>query len=115
MNIRQMKPSTLRRFLRQPNFEDHLELHRIDCLSSHGDLEYYKLAKDMYEALQREVPPPPRLISGDDLISMGYAQGPIYRQILETVEDLQMENPQLNREQALDFVRRQFPLDKSSG
>ena len=115
MNLRQMRPGTLRRFLLQPNFEDHLELHRIDCLSSHGDLEFYELAKEKYAALQQGPPPPPRLISGDDLIGMGYARGPIFRQILEAVEDLQLENPQLNREQALDYARRQFPLNKSPG
>ena len=115
MNLHQMRPGTLMRFLRRPNFEDHLELHRVDCLSSHGDLEYYEFAKEKYAALQREPPPPRRLLSGDDLIGMGYAQGPIFRQILESVEDLQLEHPQLDREQALDFVRRQFPLEKSSG
>lgn len=115
MNIRQMRPGTLRRFLLQPYFEDHLELHRIDCLSSHGDIEYYTLAKEKYAELQKEAPRPPRLISGDDLISMGYPRGPIYKEILDAVEDLQAEKPQLNREQALDFVRRQFPLERSSG
>jgi poly(A) polymerase len=110
MSIRQMRPSTLKRLLRRPNFEDHLELHRLDCLSSHGDLEFYGYAKQQYEALKEEPPPPPRLISGDDLIAMGYSRGPIFRQILVAVEDLQLENPRLNREQALEYVRQNFPL-----
>src|ERR1035438_7791798 len=33
-----MKESTLKRFLRLPKFDEHLELHRMDCLSSYGDL-----------------------------------------------------------------------------
>ena len=112
MHVRSMRPGTLQRFLRKPNFEDHLELHRVDCLSSHGNLDCYWFAKDRYEQLKREPPPLPRLISGDDLIEMGYPRGPIFRQILEAVEDLQIEDPHLTREQALEHVRQGFPLPR---
>ncbi|MGA2262622.1 MAG: CCA tRNA nucleotidyltransferase, partial [Acidobacteriota bacterium] len=112
MNIHAMRPSTLKRFLRRPNCEDHLELHRVDCLSSHGSLDSYWFAREKYEELKREPPPPPRLVSGDDLIDMGYSPGPVFRQILEAVEDLQSETPQLSREQALEHVRQTFPLAK---
>ncbi|MBZ5497265.1 MAG: CCA tRNA nucleotidyltransferase [Acidobacteriia bacterium] len=115
MNIHKMRPSTLKRFLRRPDFETHLELHRVDCLSSHGSLDSYLFARKKHEELKQEPAPPPRLISGDDLIDMGYLPGPLFRQILEGVEDLQLENPQLTREQALQHVRQAFPLEKPTG
>jgi poly(A) polymerase len=115
MNIREMRTSTLRRFLSRPDFEDHLELCRVDCLSSHGDLGDYFFAKEKYQELKNAPPLPPRLISGDDLVSMGYSPGPIFRQILHAVEDLHLENPQLTREEAVEYVHRTFPLEKRAG
>jgi len=112
MDIRSMRRATLLRFLRKPNFEDHLELHRTDCLSSHGNLDCYWFAKNKYEQLKQEPPPQPRLVSGDDLIETGYARGPIFRQILEAVAELQLEDPHLTREQALEHVRKTFPMPK---
>jgi hypothetical protein len=50
------------------------------------------------------------LLSGDDLIRMGYERGPVFRRILEAVEDLQLEDPHLTMDHALEFVRRTFPL-----
>lgn len=115
MNIHDMRLSTLKRFLRRPNFAAHLELHRVDCLSCHGKLDSYWYAKEQHELLKQEPPPAPRLISGDDLIGLGYLPGPLFRRILEALEDLQLERPQLTREEALDYVRRTFPLEKPAG
>lgn len=114
MNIHEMRKSTLTRFLRQPNFEDHLEMYRVDCLSSHGNLDDYCFAKEKYQEL-KNAPPPAELISGDDLIAIGYSPGPIFRQILQAVEDLHLENPQLTREEAIAYVRRTFPPEERTG
>ena len=110
MDIFEMRMSTLKRFLRLPHFEDHLELHRVDCLSSHRNLDGYAFAKEKYQEMKRESAPAPRLISGADLIQMGYPPGPLFGQILEAVEDLSLENPQLTRAEALEHVARTFPL-----
>lgn len=115
MSIREMRPSTLKRFLGRTGFEDHLELHRVDCLSSHGDLDWYRFAKQKYEELKKEPPSPIRLISGHDLIGMGYLPGPIFNRILRAVEDLHLENPSLSREEALAYVGQTFPLKKPPG
>ncbi len=114
MNIKDMRPSTLKRFLRRPNFEDHLELHRVDCLSSHGNLDCYHFARQKFEEFRSEPSLPARLVSGDDLIALGYLPGPIFSRILRAVEDLQLENPVMNREDALAYVRRTFPLKRRS-
>jgi len=110
MDVFEMRLSTLKRFLRLPHFEDHLELHRVDCLSSHRNLDGYAFAKEKYQEMKREPAPAPRLISGADLIQMGYPPGPLFGQILEAVEDLSLENPQLTRAEALEHVARTFPL-----
>jgi poly(A) polymerase len=113
MHIREMRTSTLKRFLRRTHFEDHLELHRVDCASSHRMLDNYRFARAKYEEFKAELPPPHRLVTGDDLIGMGYPPGPIFSEILEAVEDMHLEEPQLTRAEALAQVRRKFPLPES--
>ena len=109
MHVKEMRESTLRRFLSKPNFADHLELHRLDCLCSHGDLESYRFCKARLEAIQREPPLPPPLITGHDLIAMGYQPGPLFKKILSAVEDLQLERTLTTREDALRYVQEVFP------
>jgi poly(A) polymerase len=109
-HVTRMKESTLKKFLRLPGFEEHLELHRADSLASHGNLSTYELVR----AKLAEIPPekirPAALVTGDDLITSGYAPGPRFREILEAVEDAQLEGRLLSRETALEFVKREFPL-----
>jgi len=104
-----MSQSTLKKFLRMPAFDQHLALHRADCLASHGNLGTYEFVRQK----QAEVPPanlrPAPLVTGDDLIAAGHAPGPKFREILTAVEDAQLEGRLSSREAALDFVRREFP------
>jgi poly(A) polymerase len=103
-----MKVSTLKRFLSLPRFDWHLELHRLDCLASHGKLDAYRFCKEKYEALQKEPPPPTKLVTGQDLIAMGFAPGPEFSRILRAVEDEILEGKLTTREQALSFVEKQY-------
>ncbi|MGC2110514.1 MAG: CCA tRNA nucleotidyltransferase [Candidatus Korobacteraceae bacterium] len=105
-----MKESTLKRFMRLPRFEEHLELHRIDCLSSHENLALYNFVRDRLEHSSAEEIRPKPLVSGEDLIQLGYRPGPQFRAMLSAVEDAQLEGSLHSREEALDFVRREFPL-----
>ncbi|MBV9405909.1 MAG: CCA tRNA nucleotidyltransferase, partial [Acidobacteriaceae bacterium] len=66
-----MRPSTLKRFLRLPHFEEHLELHRLDCLASNGSTESYKYVLQKLAEMTQEDLRPTRLINGRDLISAG--------------------------------------------
>lgn len=104
-DVPQMKPATLKRFVRLHDFEEHLTLHRLDCSSSHGNLENYDLVKQFL----RETPPeqvrPPKLISGDDLIALGLRPGPEFKTILEAVEEAQLNGTLESREEALQLVR----------
>ena len=105
-----MKESTLKKFLRMPRFEEHLVLHRADCLASHGNLATYEFAREKLAAIPPEIMRPSLLVKGDDLIAAGYQPGPRFREILNAVEDAQLEGRLPSKDEALEFVRREFPL-----
>lgn len=104
-----MKRSTQIRFLRMDGFSEHLELHRLDCLASHRNLENYNLAREMLGQIPDQEIKPPRLLNGNDLIHYGYKPGPQFKQILQAVEDAQLEGEIRTREDALHLVRQRFP------
>jgi tRNA nucleotidyltransferase/poly(A) polymerase len=107
-HVHQMRESTLKRMLRLPAFEEHLELHRLDCFSSHGHLENYEFAKSKFQQLAPEELRPARLVTGDDLIAAGYAPGPDFSRMLELTEDAQLEMRIHNKQEGLDLVRSTF-------
>jgi poly(A) polymerase len=110
-DVQQMKDSTLKRFLRMPDFEEHLELHRLDCQSSHKRLENYELIRAKLGELSEEHLRPNRLLTGADLISAGYEPGPRFSEILRAVEDAQLEGRIQTAGEALKLVRERFPLE----
>jgi poly(A) polymerase len=105
-----MKESTLKKFLRMPHFDEHMSLHRADCLASHGDLSTYEFAQEKLASIPPETMRPSPLVSGDDLINAGYVPGPRFREILSAVEDAQLEGRLASRDTALAFVKSEFPL-----
>lgn len=107
MEVSRMRPATLKRFLRQEHFDEHLELHRQDCLSSHGGLANYDFAREKLAELEREPPAPPPL-DGNDLKQAGYAPGPLFREILSAVEEEFLNGGLADKESALRFVRGRF-------
>ena len=109
-DVLRMNQSTLKKFLRLPAFDEHLELHRIDCLSSHGLLDAYNYATEQLHSIPAEAIRPEPLITGSDLIAAGYAPGPRFREILSAVEDAQLEGRLASREAAMEYVRREFPI-----
>jgi poly(A) polymerase len=107
-----MRRSTQLRFLRMEGFDEHLELHRLDCLASHGDLSTYELARRILEETPLAQIKPAPLLGGDDLIAQGYTPGPLFKEILQTVEDAQLEGKLHTREDALRLLAEQFPLSR---
>jgi len=107
-DVPEMKPSTLKRFVRLDHFNEHLELHRLDCTASHGNLDNY----NQVERFLAETPPeqvrPPRLLTGEDLIALGFRPGPLFRKILDAIEEGQLNGALNSRESALKFVRGSF-------
>jgi poly(A) polymerase len=109
-HVSRMKESTLKKFLRMPAFDEHLALHRADCLASHSNLATYEFLLQKREEIPPETMRPSPLVTGDDLIVAGHVPGPKFREILNAVEDAQLEGRILSRDAALEFVRREFPV-----
>ncbi len=105
-----MKESTLKRFLRMPDFAEHLELHRLDVLSSNRRLESWELIRRKLSELSEEQLHPERLLSGADLIAAGYEPGPRFSEILAAVEEAQLEGRIQTAGEAMALVRARFPL-----
>jgi poly(A) polymerase len=104
----QMRSSTLKRFVRMPKFEEHMALHRLDCLSSHRHLDVHEFVRDFLERTPPEQVRPSKLITGDDLIYMGFSPGPEFKQILHVIEDAQLEGKIQTREEALKLASNAF-------
>jgi poly(A) polymerase len=104
MNVQKMRPSRLKRFLRMQDFELHLELHRLDCLASHGMLDNYDFCLHQLQNLEQEELHPLRLFTGDDLIALGFTPGKIIGEILRAVEDEQLEGRIASREEAAAYA-----------
>ncbi len=112
IDVQKMRQSTLKRFVRQKGFEEHLELHRLDCLASHGGLDHYEFVRDTlaaFAAMPEDVVRPPRLMTGDDLMAEGYPQGPRIGEILTALEDAQLNGEVQDAYQARAFVAERFP------
>ncbi len=109
-DVQRMKQSTLKKFFRLPAFDEHLELHRMDCLSSHGQLDSYEYSREQLRSLPPEAIRPTPLISGRDLIDAGYEPGPRFKEVLATVEDAQLEGRLTSRDAAMEYVLREFPV-----
>jgi poly(A) polymerase len=107
-DVRKMKQSTLKRFLRLPHFDEHLALHYADVMSSHGLLEMYEYAQENYERMSEDEIKPRLLLNGEDLIAAGYRPGPRFREMLIAAEDAQLEGSIATREQALELVYNRF-------
>lgn len=109
-----MRTSTFKRFISMDGFAEHLELHRLDCLASHGDLTNWHFVKEQLETLPPEVVRPPRLVTGHDLQAMGYQPGPEMGKMLAAVEEAQLEGELKTAGAARAFVKKNFPLAKKA-
>ena len=103
-----MRTSTLKKFVRLPRFDEHLALHRLDCLASHGHLDSYEFVRRFLAETPPERVRPERLLTGDDLQDMGFRPGPRFSEILEALEDAQLEGEIKTRAEAEGFVLERF-------
>ncbi len=107
-DVFQMRQSKLKRFLSIERFDLHLELHRLDCLASHKNLEAYEYCKNALAKIAEQPPLPHKLISGDDLLSLGCSPGKRIGEILRAVEDAILEGNVVTRDEAIRFVKERF-------
>jgi poly(A) polymerase len=108
-DVRKMKDSTFKRFVRLEDFDEHLALHRLDCLASHGKLDLLDYTRERLASIPAGAVRPAALINGHDLIAAGYAPGPRFAEILAAVEDAQLEGTIATRDEALGFAESNFP------
>ena len=110
IDVPNMRQSTLRRFLSQESFEKHMELHRLDCQASHGDLSIHEFCKNKLEEFRQEekLLRPEPLLNGNDLIAMGLQPGPLFSEMLKRVEDAQLEEEIATTAEAKQLIRREF-------
>jgi poly(A) polymerase len=106
--VQKMRQSSVQRFLRLPRFAEHLELHRLDCSSSHNHLDNYEFMKERFEQTPPEAIRPVRLLNGNDLIAAGYRPSPGFSKMLDAAEDAQLEHRVTTKEEALQLVRATF-------
>jgi len=111
-DVPQMKPATLKRFVRLDRFDQHLALHRLDCLSSHRNLENYNYVLKFLAETPPEEVRPPRLVTGEDLKGLGYRPGPEFKAILQAVEDAQLNGQIGSKDEALRFIATTFSAQK---
>jgi len=104
-DVEKMKASTLKRFFRLPAFSEHLALHRMDCMASHGGLELYEYAKQRFAETPAEDVRPELLITGRDLIEAGFQPGPQFKELLAQAEDAQLEGRISTKEEGLALIR----------
>lgn len=109
-----MRLSTLKRFLGEEGIEELLEIARIDALCANGDLQYYHFCKQKLAELKQEEIHPEPLLRGRDLIVMGFAPGPLFHKILKEVEEVQLEGAISSKEQAADWVSKQYKKNDGS-
>ena len=109
LDVQKMRPSTLKRFLRQEHFADHLELHRLDCLASHRQLANYDYCQTQLARLAEADLKPPALLTGRDLLDLGYREGPLIGEILRRLETAQLEGDVSDRAAAESWLVEHFP------
>jgi poly(A) polymerase len=104
MNVTRMRLSTLKQFLARPTIEDEIELHRVDCLASHGDLSNIAFLREMQKKLAVDQLRPLPLLNGKDLLALGFKPGPLFGRILKAVYELQLDEKLADAEAARRWV-----------
>jgi poly(A) polymerase len=108
LEAKNMRASTIKRLINRPTFYDELELHRLDCLASDGDLSAYEFVQAKAEEFSREEIQPEPLVTGRDFLKLGYPEGPVIGKMLAEIEELQLEGKLATREQALEWIDKRW-------
>lgn len=113
MHVQKMRLGTLKKFLSRPTIGVELELHRIDCLASHGNCENYTFLKEKLSAIEKETLQPLPLLRGRDLIELGFKEGPVIGEILLDVYERQLEEDIKSREEAFNYIRCNYSASRN--
>ncbi len=116
-DVQNMRVARLKRFMARPGFENEMELHRVDCQSSHAMLDNYEFLRAKQEEFANEPLIPPPLVRGDDLIALGWKPGPKFKEVLDAVQTRQLEGTLKTHEEAMEWIRgnSKFEIRNSKG
>jgi tRNA nucleotidyltransferase/poly(A) polymerase len=108
-DVQRMRVAKVKRLMARPTYTEELELHRVDCASSHGllDNHAFLVAKAAEFASEPLIPPP--LLTGSDLLARGWKPGRALGGVLEALQNLQLEGRLRNRDEALAWVDAECP------
>lgn len=109
-DVFKMREATLQRFVREPGFEELLALHRADATVSDGNLASYEFCQGRWREARAaaDSTSASKLLDGKDLIQLGLQPGPEFSEILRVIEDLALEHRLRSKEEALEYVVRNF-------
>jgi poly(A) polymerase len=107
-DVKQMRKATLRRLLLRETFPLELELHRLDSLGSHGDLEHYQFLVQQAEELKHQPQIRPPLLAGDDLIKLGLKPGREMGALLAEIRELQLADELRTPRAAKTWVKKRI-------
>jgi len=107
-DVKQMRKSTLRRLLLRETFPLELELHKLDCLGSHGDLEHYDFLVGQAEELKKQPAIRPLLLTGKDLIALGMKPGKELGALLREIREKQLQDELKTPRQAKAWAKKQI-------
>lgn len=110
-DVQNMRTAKLKRFMAREGFEEELELHRVDCQSSHGALDNYDFLKAKADEFANEPLIPPPLVTGHDLMALGWKPGPHFGPVLEAVQTAQLEGALTTTGQAIAWIKENYPRE----
>jgi poly(A) polymerase len=108
-DVQRMRVAKLKRFMARPGFEEEMELHRVDCQSSHAMLDNYTFLRAKQAEFASEPLIPPPLLTGNDLIALGWKPGPKFKEVLDAIQTRQLEGTLTSREEALEWIKAEHP------
>ena len=108
-SVMEMREAKLKRLMAEKNFAMELELHRLDCLCSNGMTAGYDFLRERMKN-HAQLALPELFLNGSDLIRLGYKPGRLFKEILDSLMDAQLDNLVCSREDALKFVKENFKL-----
>jgi poly(A) polymerase len=111
-DVKQMRKSTLRRLLLRETFPLELELHKLDCLGSHGDLSHYDFLIEQAEELKKQPEIRPPLLTGKDLIALGMKPGKDLGTLLAEIREKQLADELKNKREAKSWAKKQIVNSK---
>jgi len=108
MHVQQMRLGTLKKFLSRSTISEEMELHRIDCMASHGNCENVHFLKEKLVVIKQEALKPEPLLKGRDILELGFKPGPVIGEILGDLYERQLEEEISTREEARAFVVKNY-------